>query len=140
MYYSFTDYDIINPPVFVGLNNFKELFQDEQFYNSIMVTLKYTLISVPITLFLSLMFAILINQKIPFNGFFRTAMYFPSMISGVSMALLWFWVFNPQAGLFNYGLSFSELTPFTGSWMRIMLCGRSSLCRSGDSAQVCLFS
>jgi multiple sugar transport system permease protein len=75
LYYSFTDYDIINPPVFVGLDNIKELFQDQQFYNSIMVTLKYTLISVPITLFLSLMFAILINQKIPFNGFFRTAMY-----------------------------------------------------------------
>lgn len=111
LYYSFTDYDIIHSPVFIGGDNFKELFHDEQFWNSIVVTLKYTFISVPITLFLSLIFAILINQKVPFSGFFRTAMYFPSMISGVSMALLFFWVFNPQAGLFNYGLSLFGIEP-----------------------------
>jgi multiple sugar transport system permease protein len=111
LYYSFTEYDIINSPKFIGFGNYNELFHDEQFWNSINVTLKYTFISVPLTLFLSLIFAILINQKIPFRGFFRTAMYFPSMISGVSMALLWFWVFNPQAGLFNYGLSLFGIDP-----------------------------
>lgn len=111
LYYSFTDYDIVNAPIFVGAGNYQELFNDDQFWNSIKVTLKYTLISVPITLFLSLIFAILINQKVPFTGFFRTAMYFPSMISGVSMALLWYWVFNPQAGLFNYGLSLFGIEP-----------------------------
>ncbi|WP_438433785.1 carbohydrate ABC transporter permease [Gorillibacterium sp. sgz500922] len=110
-YYSFTDYDIIHAPVFVGLANFKELFGDGHFWNSVTVTLKYTFISVPITLFLSLLFALLINQKVPFRGFFRTAMYFPSMISGVSMSLLWFWVFNPQAGLFNYVLSLFGVDP-----------------------------
>ncbi|BBI36305.1 carbohydrate ABC transporter permease [Cohnella abietis] len=106
LYYSFTEFDIIHAPRFIGLDNYTELFKDDQFWNSIKVTLKYTFISVPLTLFLSLIFAMLINQKIPFRGLFRTAMYFPSMISGVSMALLWFWVFNPQAGLFNYILSF----------------------------------
>jgi multiple sugar transport system permease protein len=111
LYYSFTEYDIIHAPEFIGFGNYNELFHDEQFWNSIKVTLKYTFISVPLTLFLSLIFAILINQKIPFRGFFRTAMYFPSMISGVSMALLWFWVFNPQAGLFNYGLSLFGIDP-----------------------------
>ncbi|MFF2480041.1 carbohydrate ABC transporter permease [Paenibacillus sp. NPDC058071] len=111
LYYSFTEYDIIHSPEFIGLGNYKELFQDEQFWNSIRVTLKYTFISVPLTLLMSLGFAMLINQKIPFRGFFRTAMYFPSMISGVSMALLWFWVFNPQAGLFNYVLSLFGVEP-----------------------------
>ncbi|WP_042166960.1 carbohydrate ABC transporter permease [Paenibacillus gorillae] len=111
LYYSFTEYDIIHAPKFIGAGNYQELFQDEQFWNSIKVTLKYTFISVPLTLLLSLFFAILINQKIPFRGFFRTAMYFPSMISGVSMALLWFWVFNPQAGLFNYVLSIFGVEP-----------------------------
>ncbi|GGH36749.1 carbohydrate ABC transporter permease [Paenibacillus segetis] len=105
LYYSFTDYDIISKPTFVGLDNFRELFQDELFYKSIVVTLKYTFISVPLGLFLSLIFAMLINMKIPARGFFRTAMYFPSMISGVSMSLLWFWIFNPEAGIFNYILS-----------------------------------
>jgi multiple sugar transport system permease protein len=110
-YYSLTDYDIIHAPVYVGLGNFRELFQDDQFWKSVQVTLKYTFISVPLTLLLSLFFALLINRRIPFRGFFRTAMYFPSMISGVSMSLMWFWVFNPQAGLFNYGLSLFGIDP-----------------------------
>lgn len=105
LYYSFTDYDIISSPHFIGLGNYKELFEDELFYTSIAVTLKYTLISVPLGLFLSLIFAMLINMKIPARGFFRTAMYFPSMVSGVSMSLLWFWIFNPEVGVFNYILS-----------------------------------
>ncbi|NEW05394.1 sugar ABC transporter permease [Paenibacillus sp. SYP-B3998] len=115
LYYSFTDYDIIHAPVFVGTSNYSELFQDRQFWNSIIVTLKYTCFSVPLTLLLSLGFAVLINQKVPFRGFFRTAMYFPSMISGVSMSLLFFWVFNPQAGLFNYGLSLLGVNPI--NWL-----------------------
>ncbi|MGG3837845.1 sugar ABC transporter permease [Paenibacillus thiaminolyticus] len=105
LYYSFTDYDIISSPHFIGLDNYIELFEDELFYKSIVVTLKYTLISVPLGLFLSLIFAMLINMKIPARGFFRTAMYFPSMVSGVSMSLLWFWIFNPEVGVFNYILS-----------------------------------
>lgn len=105
LYYSFTDYDIISSPHFIGLGNYKELFEDELFYTSIGVTLKYTLISVPLGLFLSLIFAMLINMKIRARGFFRTAMYFPSMVSGVSMSLLWFWIFNPEVGVFNYILS-----------------------------------
>lgn len=105
LYYSFTDYDIISSPHFIGLDNYKELFEDELFYKSIAVTLKYTLISVPLGLFLSLIFAMLMNMKIPARGFFRTAMYFPSMVSGVSMSLLWFWIFNPEVGVFNYILS-----------------------------------
>ncbi|MBP1999371.1 multiple sugar transport system permease protein [Paenibacillus shirakamiensis] len=115
LYYSFTDYDVIHNPVWVGFGNFKELFQDEQFWNSIRVTLKYTFISVPLTLILSLLLAILINQKVLFKGFFRTAIYFPSMISGVAMSLLFFWVFNPQAGLFNYVLSWFGVDPI--AWL-----------------------
>ncbi|MNV26054.1 Lactose transport system permease protein LacF [compost metagenome] len=99
----------------MGFGNFNELFQDEQFWNSINVTLKYTFISVPLTLVVSLLLAILINQKIPLQGFFRTVIYFPSMISGVAMSLLFFWVFNPQAGLFNYVLSWFGAEPI--AWL-----------------------
>ncbi|MDQ6419600.1 sugar ABC transporter permease [Paenibacillus sp. LHD-117] len=133
LYYSFTEYDIINTPVFIGADNYRELFQDEQFWNSIGVTLKYTFISVPLTLLLSLFFAMLINQKIPFRGFFRTAMYFPSMISGVSMALLWFWVFNPQAGLFNYVLSWFGVDPSSNSHRMLPLLKDGEECASGAS-------
>ncbi|WP_046228459.1 carbohydrate ABC transporter permease [Paenibacillus dauci] len=105
LYYSFTDYDIIHSPQWIGLGNYKEMFADDLYWNSVMVTLKYTFISVPLQLLLAMGFALLLNQKLPFKGFFRTAMYFPSMVSGVAMSLLWYWVFNPQIGLFNYMLS-----------------------------------
>ncbi|ANF95246.1 ABC transporter permease [Paenibacillus bovis] len=105
LYYSFTDYDIIHSPKWVGLGNYREMFADDLYWNSVMVTLKYTFISVPLQLLLAMGFALLLNQKLPFKGFFRTAMYFPSMVSGVAMSLLWYWVFNPQIGLFNYMLS-----------------------------------
>jgi multiple sugar transport system permease protein len=54
---------------------------------------------------ISLLLALLLNQKIPFQGFFRTALYLPSMVSGVTMSLLWMWLFNPRIGLINYLLS-----------------------------------
>lgn len=104
-YYSFTEYDIVNPPKWIGFQNYVDLFHDDIFWISIWATVRYTLLSVPIQLGLSLLFALLLNQKIPFKGFFRTVMYFPSMISGVAMALIWMWIFNPQSGLLNQGLS-----------------------------------
>lgn len=105
LYYSFTDYDIIHPPEFVGLANYIEMFHNDLFWQSVAVTLRYTFISVPVQLLLALGFALLLHQKLPLRGFFRTAMYFPSMVSGVAMSLLWYWIFNPQIGLFNYMLS-----------------------------------
>lgn len=105
LYYSFTDYDIIHPPEFVGFANYAEMVRDDLFWKSVTVTLKFTFLSVPAQLLLSLGFALLLHQTMPLRGFFRTAMYFPSMVSGVAMSLLWYWIFNPQIGLFNYMLS-----------------------------------
>lgn len=104
-FYSFTDYNIINPPKFIGLQNFKDLMNDDLFFKSIKVTLYYTFLSVPLQLILSLALALLLNQKIPYMGFFRTALYLPSMVSGVVMSLLWLWIFNSEFGLLNYLLS-----------------------------------
>lgn len=104
-YYSFTDYEIPGAPVFIGLQNYAAAFQDSIFFKSIEVTLYYTLLSVPIGLLLSLFFALLLNQNVLGKGIFRTLMYLPSMVSGVSMSLLWVWIFNPQYGVANYLLS-----------------------------------
>ena len=105
LFYSFMDYNAISPPVFVGLKNFANAFHDDVFWISIRVTLYYTIVSVPIGLVLSLVFALLLNQAIPGKGLFRTLMYLPSMVSGVSVSLLWVWIFNPQYGFVNYLLS-----------------------------------
>ena len=103
--YSLTDYNITNPPRFIGLKNYVNLAHDELFYQSIKVTLYYTFLSVPLQLVVSLGLAILLNQKIPGMGVFRTALYLPSMVSGVVMSLLWLWIFNSEFGLLNYLLS-----------------------------------
>lgn len=105
LFYSFTDYNIISPPKFVGLQNYANLINDDLFFKSIKVTLYYTFLSVPLQLFLALGLALLMNQKIPHMGFFRTALYLPSMVSGVVMSLLWLWIFNSEFGLLNYMLS-----------------------------------
>jgi multiple sugar transport system permease protein len=105
-FYSFTDYNITNSPNFVGLQNYIAAFHDDVFLKSIQATLYFTVLSVPTGLLLSLIFALLLNQQKKAKGLFRTLMYLPSMISGVSMSLLWVWIFNPQYGMANYLLSF----------------------------------
>jgi len=104
-YFSLTDYDATRAPNFVGLSNYIYAFQDPVFAISIKATLYYTLLSVPLGLLLSLVFAMLLNANVACKGAFRTFMYLPSMISGVSLSLLWSWIFNPQFGIANYLLS-----------------------------------
>lgn len=105
LYLSFTDYDGINPMKFIGLQNYAELMKDDIFFYSIRATLLYTLISVPLCLALSLAFALLLNGIRSLQNVFRTVLYFPSMVAGVTMSLLWVWLFTPQVGLVNFILS-----------------------------------
>jgi multiple sugar transport system permease protein len=100
-YFSFTTYDIINPPQFLGLQNYSDLLSDDLFWQSIKVTTIYSLFSVPLGIAFALGIAVMLNQKIPFVAFFRTVYYLPSVISGVAVALLWIWLFNPSFGLLN---------------------------------------
>ena len=82
LWYSFTDYDVVNPARFIGVKNYIDLANDSIFWISIKATLYYTMLSVPVSLILSLSFALLINQKVPFQKLFRTLMYLPSMVIG----------------------------------------------------------
>ena len=105
LWYSFTDYNVVNPSRFIGIKNYTDLMSDPIFWVSVKATLYYTLLSVPAGLVLSLFFAVLINQKVPLQKLFRTLMYLPSMVSGVATSLMWMWMFNPQIGMVNYILS-----------------------------------
>ena len=98
---SFTRYDIINPPRFVGLDNFKKMMNDEFFWISMKNTCVYTLMYVPAGLLLSLGAAMFLNAEQKFVGLFRTLFYLPVLTSTVATATLWFWILNPQLGLLN---------------------------------------
>lgn len=105
LYLSLTKYDIVNPPTFVGLANYEQLFAgDPLFLKSLQVTVIWVFAGVPLRLIVALIFAVLLNQKIMGIGFFRTVFYLPSVVSGVAVALLWIWVLQPQFGLLNYFL------------------------------------
>ncbi|GMA60464.1 sugar ABC transporter permease [Alicyclobacillus fastidiosus] len=106
LFLSFTKYNVMSAPVFVGLKNFIDLFQDPIFYKSLGVTLYYTVLSVPFDIVLALLLAVLLNQKVKGQAFFRTIFYAPSIVSGVAISFLWSWLLNPVFGVVNYLLSF----------------------------------
>ncbi len=105
IYFSLSEYDGITPSQFVGMANYTALFKDELFYKSIGTTFLYTAISVPLTTLLSLVFALLLNSATKLQNIFRTMLYFPSMVSGATMALLWSVIFRPNSGLIDSVLS-----------------------------------
>lgn len=105
LYFSLTQYQIVKPPEWIGLQNYRELVTDRLFWQSLKVTTYYTALSVPLGIAASLFLAILLNQRVPFLSVFRTLYYLPSVITGVAVALLFSWILNPEFGLVNYVLS-----------------------------------
>ena len=105
LYLSFTSYDMLSNPEFIGAKNYAKLVVDPLFQKSLSVTLVYALITVPGTMIAGLIAAILLNTKIPTIGFFRSAYYLPSVIGGVAVARVWQMLYNNDHGLFNIILS-----------------------------------
>jgi multiple sugar transport system permease protein len=101
LYYSFTDYNIIESPNWVGFRNFTRIFQDEFFFISLKNTIVYTFLYVPLGLIVSLGAAILLNRKMKNTSLFRTFFYLPVLCSSVATATIWYWLLNPQVGLLN---------------------------------------
>ncbi|WP_379316570.1 carbohydrate ABC transporter permease [Paenibacillus puldeungensis] len=102
----FTNMDMTGSGQFIGFANIvRALAQDPLFYKSLLNTLYFVLVSVPVSLALAFLIALLLNQRIKGVGFFRTSFYIPYITSGVAVTLLWGWIFNAQFGLVNYSLS-----------------------------------
>jgi multiple sugar transport system permease protein len=98
---SFTEYDMLSTPQWVGFANYQAMFSDELFLKSLRVTAIYSLVTVPTILVISFVLAILLNQKLRGISFFRSVYYLPTVISGVAVAMLWRWMFNGEYGLIN---------------------------------------
>lgn len=89
-----------NPP-FVGLGNYVMSFQEPRFWNALLNSFRYALMSVPAGLLVALLVAILVNQKLRGMTIFRTIFYIPAISSGVALAMLWIYVYLPDSGLLN---------------------------------------
>ncbi|HEY7400243.1 MAG TPA: sugar ABC transporter permease [Actinomycetota bacterium] len=99
---SFSEYQIIKSPHWIGLDNYREmLFDDRTFWVSIRVTLKYMFLSVPLYLVIGLLLSLLLNLKIRGINLFRTILFLPSVLSGVAVAVLWVALLNPDVGAVN---------------------------------------
>ncbi|MCC6499376.1 MAG: sugar ABC transporter permease [Anaerolineales bacterium] len=111
LYLSFTDYNLLKPPVWWGWEGYARVFDNDLFLTKALPnTFKYVLIVVPIQTAISLVLAFAMDQNLRFRKFFRTVFYLPSVTSSVVISLIFVWLFAPQ-GIFN------QITSLTINWL-----------------------
>jgi multiple sugar transport system permease protein len=110
LYMSFTEWDILTSPEFVGIGNYREMFtEDPLFWVSLRNSAYYVLLTVPTTLLIALGLAMAMNQAVRGISFFRAAIYVPVLTSAVAVAFVWQWIFNYEFGLLNAFLDLLRL-------------------------------
>ncbi|MFG1625299.1 carbohydrate ABC transporter permease [Kribbella sp. NPDC049227] len=116
LYLAFTNYNLLQDPKFVGLDNFVRMFSDDRLHHSLRVTFVYVLVGVPGQLIVALALAILLDSGMRGLTFYRSAFYLPSLLgSSVAIAVLWRLIFGGE-GLFNSVLGFLGVQTHT-SWI-----------------------
>ncbi|MCM3766805.1 carbohydrate ABC transporter permease [Neobacillus niacini] len=112
----YTDYDYFKDLVYArGLDNYKVIFEDPEFWKSLGNTLLFVVGVVPLSIIISLVIATLLNQKIKFRGLFRTIYFLPFVTSVVAVSIVWRWIFHSQYGVLNYFLGLFGISPI--NWL-----------------------
>lgn len=117
LYLSFTDYDVLNPAQWVGLDNYSELFGDEAFRNALRNTIFYAAVTTPLSVALALALAILLNQRFPGRTLARTAIFIPVVISLAIVSFAWTFLLDPDIGWLSYWLEKIGIDSGQG-WLR----------------------
>ena len=115
---SLRDWSGFSAGAFIGFNNYSMVFADENFRVALINTCYYVLGCVPSILVFSLFIAVMLNQKIALTTLYRAIYYLPAITSGVSIAIIWRWIFNTNFGLLNvilYNLGVKEMIPWLTS-------------------------
>ena len=115
LYYSFTSFDGITQPIFVGLANYRRLFDgsDIFFPKAVAATVKYALLGTPVYLLFSLAMALLIHSMKRGRGFFRFSVFLPAVIPMIASCLIWKWLCDPSLGVINNTLKAIGIIPQT---------------------------
>lgn len=113
LYLSFTDYNLMQKPNWIGFQNYTKAFTNDQyFYPYFGNTLFFVITLVPLVLVFALALALLINKKTGFGTkFYRVSLFLPSITSTVAISMVWIWIFNPDMGILNnilYTLGFNN--------------------------------
>jgi multiple sugar transport system permease protein len=101
IYFSLTDYSLLEPPAWVGLDNFREIAHDRVFWIALRNTAVYALACVVLGTALSVLIAALLEQRLRGAGAVRALVFLPTLIPIVSASIGWMWLYNAQNGLFN---------------------------------------
>jgi multiple sugar transport system permease protein len=101
IYFSLCDYSVLQPALFIGFENYFELFGDKVFRVSLGNTLYYAFFALGLGLVVSLGEALLLNMKVKGMAFHRTIIFLPSLVPVVALSVLWMWIFNGESGLLN---------------------------------------
>ena len=101
LYLSFTDYDLLTEPVWVGLRNYERIADDPAFWQSLKVTFLYSLGSIPGGTIIALSLAMVLSQKLIGVNVWRTVFFLPSILSSIAVAILWLYIFRPEGGIIN---------------------------------------
>lgn len=99
-YWSFTEYDILRPPKFVGLENFRALVSDNVFWAALRNSLVYLLVT-PTLIVLSTILAIIVNRQLPGISIYRVLFYIPVITGSVTVGIVWVFLFDGRGGLVN---------------------------------------
>lgn len=110
-YLSFTRFSGFGEARWIGLANYRRLFQDDLFWTSLWNTVVYVAMAVPLGLVVALALALAMNQRLREVAWYRTAFYLPSILPLFALSLIFVWLLNPRFGLFNYLLSVIGVSP-----------------------------
>ena len=136
LYFSFTSYSVLKPPVWVGFANYQELAGDEVFRTGLWNTFLYLIGAVPLMTILAIALALLLNMKVKGMAFYRTLFFVPTLVPMVAQGTLFLWVFNGDHGILNAALLKIGIhspnwlgDPFWSKWTLILIamwgCGQA---------------
>lgn len=115
LYYSMTNYNILQSPQWIGFGNYIAMLHDQLFWHSVYNTIYITVLGVPLSIALGIGVAVLLNRNVRGLGIFRTFIYIPTIVPPVAVAVVWMFILNPDYGLLNGLLSWLHLP--TPGWL-----------------------
>jgi len=106
LYYSFTEFNPVTAPKWIGLANYEYVFKDPLVLKALKNTLFMVLVSTPVNLFVALLLAVVVTKNFKGRGITRTIFFMPSVIPMVAATMVWIWMFDPTYGYINHFLGF----------------------------------
>lgn len=113
-YLSFTSYNLLGAPEWIGLDNYRQLLHDPDAGNALLNTVYYSVVATVLSVVLALFVAVILNQKFAMQAFARTAIFLPFIVSTGIISLAWTYLLNPQVGLLSQWLGDIGLAPAQG--------------------------